>query len=97
MTSLICPYTDKCIIYGNWKEETGSERVNIILHFSVSGYNCLALDAHSDICGEGGITFNNEISRRIESLEVKNNISLGDVGCSHITLLNLLRNNKNEH
>jgi hypothetical protein len=90
MNTLICPYTPTCIIYKNWTEKTKDKRVNVILDVPLRGYSCLALIAHDDCCGEGGITFDSEILGRIKTPNVEQNLNLGNVGCSHITLLNKL-------
>ncbi len=88
MKTLICPYTNTCILYKNFGEKR-DYRVNIILG-ETGNYSCLALDAHNDPVTEGGVTFNEEISRRIKEGNVEKNLNLGDVECSHITLLNKL-------
>ena len=90
MNSEICPYTETCIVYKNWMKQTGDNRVNII--FKQIDYSCLALDAHNDPPAEGGILFDKEISERIKTMNVEKNLNLGDVGCSHITLLNKMGN-----
>ena len=93
MNTLICPYTPTCIIYKNWTKKTKDKRVNVILDVPLNtgrGYSCLALTAHDDCCGEGGVTFNPEILGRIKTQNVEKNLNLGNVECSHITLLNKL-------
>ncbi len=94
MTDSICPYTSTCIIYKNWTEKTGDRRVNVIRFKGSSepeAYCCLAFDAHNGYHGEGRITFSQEIRDRIETPQVKtNSLHLGDVRCSHLTLLTKL-------
>jgi hypothetical protein len=86
----ICPYTNSCILYKNWNKKTNDERVNIIF-YNTNRYSCLAFEAHNDSTSEGGITFNEEIKKRIVDINVEKNLNLGNVECSHITLLNKLK------
>jgi len=80
----ICPYTENCIIYRNWAEQTKDRRIDIIIHLP-SNYNCLAKTALEDPTSEGGILVNKEIEKRLTNI---------DSPCSHITLLNLLKSIK---
>ena len=89
MTTLICPYTNNCILYRNFVGKTSDDRVNIIFETGKK-YFCLVVTAHDDPVSEGGIMFNEEVSRRIKTANVEKNLNLGDVECSHITLLNRL-------
>jgi hypothetical protein len=46
------------------------------------------LSAHDDICGEGGIVISKKIRESIKDENVQNNINMGNVGCSHLEILN---------
>jgi hypothetical protein len=90
--SLICPYTNSCILYKNWVKKTGDERINII--YEGSKFSCIALDSLKDPSFEGGIPASQELVKKIHGLESTESYLPENIECSHITLLNLLVNKR---
>jgi len=86
MKTLVCPNTINCIFYKAYSKGYNDNRLNVIFEESNS-YSCLALSAHDDLCSEGGIIISEDIRKRIEDNNVKNNINMGQVSCSHLEIL----------
>jgi hypothetical protein len=87
MRTIICPYTENCILYKNWKEKTGNETINIISG-SPRFHSCLALESHNNPTSKWGVTINEEISKKLDDLNIEKKFNLGEISCLPLTLLN---------
>jgi len=83
-----CPHINTCPIYHDWVEETGDDRLDIILKSIDCDYLCMAFDARWDV--ESGINVSDELRRRLPVR--KTTIS----ECLHIELLNLLNKKQDD-
>ena len=80
-----CPYAEKCPFHQNWAEQTKDRRLDVIVtEGEGSYYDCLALIALDD--PETGIAMSDDLKYSLADPKMR--------GCSHITLLNLLKNTK---
>ena len=81
MTSkLICPHAHNCDVYNGWAKREGYTGTSVILEGSTSeGFRCMALR-------------NTEFPRKSKDYYYPLNFEkvVSTVGCSHLTLLNLL-------
>ena len=78
-----CPHHYTCPFYQNWVEQTKDKRVDVIVKESEK-YDCLTLIALDDF--ETGIQMTEELSKKLSAL------TLSRFDCSHLTILNSLKN-----
>lgn len=87
VTTYLCPHTETCPFYKNWKDQRAPDRrVNVISKIGDSPFHCLVLGAVEDPATEGGIPIENELKGRLSNPDERSFL------CSHLTLLNLLDN-----
>ena len=83
---LICPNTESCLVYKNFKQKTKNDRIDIIQNYG-TGYACIALYALQEP-GNGGITATKKLAKRIKGLlNIENRLST-EIGCSQMIILN---------
>jgi hypothetical protein len=85
VTTYLCPYTETCPFYKNWKDQRAPDRrVDVISKIGDSPFHCLVLGAVEDPATEGGIPIMPELGNRLSNSNERSFF------CSHIKLLNLL-------
>ncbi len=80
---LLCPDSEKCLIYQNYAEKTDRKNIDIIQRVG-SEYACFALVITQKPVAEGGIGIGDKLKKRIDS-------DPKYIGCPYLTLLNNTR------
>jgi hypothetical protein len=85
---LICPNTESCLVYKNFKQQRKNDRIDIICGDDEEGYACFALDYLKDAPYFRRKIENKEIARRIICARDAKGYLTEGVECSQIKILN---------